>query len=123
MRFKKNAIQEITVRFKKHGGCPTLDFQGGSWAYFYLGSLFFGSRRSLDGTTNNRRFIHRRARRNSSRRQFASAVGTEFIRLPNFAFALRASWLEIAFAVRAIIKSRPNRRPALRTVIRQRFAH
>src|SRR6266700_7983477 len=55
--------------------------------------------------------------------QIIAAVGAEFVGLGDFALALRAGGMQVAFAVWAEIETRADCRRAARTGIRQRLAH
>src|SRR5579859_8179324 len=55
-------------------------------------------------------------------REFGSAVGTELVSVGDFALALGASGMKIAFAVGTEVKARRNGGGALRASVGQRFA-
>ena len=55
--------------------------------------------------------------------QVLAAVGAKFVGFGDFALALRAGGVQVAFTVGAEVEARVYRCATLRTVVRQRLAH
>ena len=55
--------------------------------------------------------------------EILAAIGAELVGFPDFALALRASGMQIAFAIGTEVEACADSRAALRAIVGQRLAH